>query len=79
MTDEYKFDRFVRGEYHTDIRLRAAKQKLGIICLKTELVNNVKIISKDISNNEFTWKIFGTKKNVEVAKKFLDQLFNVSL
>ena len=69
----------MRGDYKTSIRMRAASERLNSICLNTELKNNIKIISKDISIHQFIWKIKGPKKNVIAAKKHLEEQFNVSL
>ena len=63
----------------SDIRSKAAKEKLNTICLETELENNVKIINKEISGAEFFWQIKGSKKNVNAAKLYLEEKFNVSL
>ena len=43
----------MRGDYKTNIRMRAASERLNSICLNTELKNNIKIISKDISIHQF--------------------------
>ena len=68
----------MKGKYRdTDIRARAAKEKLHSIVLKTELETNVKILHPDLCRNEFNWRITGQTKNVKAAKKKLEELFNV--
>ena len=66
-------------EYHTDIRMKATRERLKSLILKTELMNNVKILSHNINSRDFTCKIIGPKIYVEKAKIYLDELFNVSL
>ena len=43
------FELFYLLLYKTSIRMRAASERLNSICLNTELKNNIKIISKDIT------------------------------
>ena len=59
--------------------MKAASERLNTICLKTEMKNNIKIMHKSISQGIFIWMINGSKKNVDAAKKHLENQFNVSL
>ena len=77
-TYEYKFDKFMRGNFQkTDIRSRAVGEKIDWILLKTKLRANVTIKNQELKANEFTWEISGIYKDVCIAIITLNELIEV--